>query len=731
MNIPIDPQDLLYTNQFINSNLITNQERKKNIKNFGDLQRKLEKTKNQEYNYLEDSTKNINKVSQNEWPSKNKNRYPLFSESINDIVENKYKKVYKTNLYINSKDRNKTLYLFPNNYQIEIPSVFNNIQKIVLKDVYIPNYLTPINETNNILCWQYLNLEVINLLKINYNIIPCIKSESFIGIPYTNLKDSYTKLSLQELTNKCYFKYSNPSIEEFNEYINKEIQTKHIINEEIPYKNELIPTMNNNGLMKTLFYIDIDSNSGKVNIINRLEELSILGIQTFGKLTLSEINNYDIYHSYIKTKISTSNLNPNSVYFLIEYNGNYINYIQQTPGYPLIITDCPSIEGFNKYILNLTELYSANMYYDYMSVSEADKTLETVSNYKFFDIIEIGKTKLLRIEVNFSSGNINSNFYIETGNPIISINPQTIILNNSLKNYFYNGEINTNFRLINDIKSPKIGRAICFRLVNDTNIINNDITNFTLTELLSDKLFSCNKELKKSFLIDLFKWEITDITFNINSFEFNNNTKLFRFIHCNYNNVEYRLNDIINNLFDSSEYTLKQLYNYYNNKIIQLQKFLEIEKFENKHYFRVMPFIYIRITFNKKENNNTSSQHLRCVDSKNLQYNNSYVPYLETLIDNKKYIKKDSNSITAKINLSNIYGQPNDLFYTINEEIRFYEQLYNKLENINIEFLNYDGKLISNIFENSLTLEIYEEKEVLKETLINSKTGIINSNGKI
>ena len=60
----------------------------------------------------------------------------------------------------------------------------------------------------------------------------------------------------------------------------------------------------------------------------------------------------------------------------------------------------------------MTELYSSNMYYDYMNKDEAEKNLQTISNYKFVDILEIGKTKLLRIEVNFSSGNLNTNFYM-------------------------------------------------------------------------------------------------------------------------------------------------------------------------------------------------------------------------------------------------------------------------------------------------------------------------------
>ena len=69
-------------------------------------------------------------------------------------------------------------------------------------------------------------------------------------------------------------------------------------------------------------------------------------------------------------------------------------------------------------------------------------------------------------------------------------------------------------------------------------------------------------------------------------------------------------------------------------------------------------------------------------------------------------------------------------YYHINEELIFYDKLFNRLDNINVEYLTPDGKILDNIFENALTIEIYEEVEVLKETLIDTQNGVINYNGK-
>ena len=36
-----------------------------------------------------------------------------------------------------------------------------------------------------------------------------------------------------------------------------------------------------------------------------------------------------------------------------------------------------------------------------------------------------------------------------------------------------------------------------------------------MAELLSDNMYECNKELKKSFLTELLKWDVNNITDNL------------------------------------------------------------------------------------------------------------------------------------------------------------------------------------------------------------------------
>lgn len=731
----MDPQDLLYTNNFISPTLISQNEIKNVSKNYSEFNKIFKKeikyTNRSENNFLENNPENVNKVNQELFQSKNKNRYPIFDKGIQDITSNKYKKLYKTNLYIYSKDRNPTLNLFPSDYNIQIPKSFNNIKKIVFKDMYLPNYITPINDENNILAWQYLNLDVLNNEKINYDIIPCIKNVSIKGIPYSNLKNSYSEVDLNELTKKCYLKYANPSIEDFNDYIRSETKKiNHNILIENPYKDEIKQETDLRSVKPTLIYFDINTENNKVEVINRIEELEICSIQTFGNLTLSEINNYDIFNNYITTNFTTSQLNDNSVYITLVYNSFLNNFINNS-GFPLIITQCIDVGGINKEVINMTEIYDENLYNNFFTMAVSKENLETVSHYKFFDLIEIGDTKLLRLEIKFSTGNMNNNLYTEKGEIIGPVYPEQKILNHSLDEYFKNGETYTNFKLIyNYDNRARIGRAICFRLVNDTRILNNEISEMTQQQLLDENIIECNLELKQSILIKLFKWNVDNTTYNLKSFNYKYQSTKFKFIHSNYDNVLYRLNSPVNNLFDPVSKTIPQIYTEYNLNIIQLDKKLEIEKFDNKHYFRVQPFVYVRLTFNDKSKNDINSQNLRCVDAKRLQFNNMYNRYLESLYENVNYIEKNTNNITCKIKLNNIYSQSNDHHYEINEELFFYDKLLNELDNVKVEILNYDGKIVDNIFENCITLEIYEEIDVLKETLIDSKTGNINTTGK-
>ena len=58
-----------------------------------------------------------------------------------------------------------------------------------------------------------------------------------------------------------------------------------------------------------------------------------------------------------------------------------------------------------------------------------------------------------------------------------------------------------------------------------------------------------------------------------------------------------------------------------------------------------------------------------------------------------------------------------------------YDSTLNKLSNLTVEFYKADGTLLSTALNHSFTLQIIEQREILKETLINSRTGVITDTG--
>ena len=96
--------------------------------------------------------------------------------------------------------------------------------------------------------------------------------------------------------------------------------------------------------------------------------------------------------------------------------------------------------------------------------------------------------------------------------------------------------------------------------------------------------------------------------------------------------------------------------------------------------------------------------------------------------------RKDTSNLFAKIvfdnsnslalNMSSIY---NDNFIC-NKKV-FYDQTLTKLDLLEVEFIDRYGYPITNCVDNNFTIKITEKMEVLKETLIDTRTGSISKTG--
>ena len=138
-----DPQDLLYTNKFIDTNIISENEINQQSQNY-DRFINYEKNKNTEetnntlkyINNDDQETDNINiqKSQYQPFPiDNNKNNYPLFDPLLNDLSKDTYTKIRDVVINIDTANRNASFYPYSSNLCTYRKIIFQLVIFIKLK----------------------------------------------------------------------------------------------------------------------------------------------------------------------------------------------------------------------------------------------------------------------------------------------------------------------------------------------------------------------------------------------------------------------------------------------------------------------------------------------------------------------------------------------------------------------------------------------------------------------
>jgi len=311
----IDPQDLLYTNNFINSEILNENEINNQIQNYDrfteyEKSRKSEDTNNTlkfiNNDDQEEDEINIKKTLNEPFPiNHNKNHYPLLDPLIKDISKNTYTKMKEEIISINTISRNRLLYRLSSQFDIKIPKSFSNVSKIEIENINIPNFLKSVNLIKNNFCWQYLsNYYLYNDLSIN--IIPFPDNDdtrrryySYFLLPYSVYKIPQITFENDinfnpalELTYQINIIPGNYTLETLiNEIIQKSASVLHGFDPvqsnitvqyqkkdfcEEPYNS--ISAMRNT---PNLWFFESDTKNGSILSTNKIEDIGITSIQTF------------------------------------------------------------------------------------------------------------------------------------------------------------------------------------------------------------------------------------------------------------------------------------------------------------------------------------------------------------------------------------------------------------------------------------------------------------------
>lgn len=330
-----DPQDLLYTNNFLDNNVLDQDEIDAQTRNYD---RFVNYEMNQDTDFTNNTLKfinnddeetdkiNIEKTNYQPFPiDNNKNNYPMFDPLLRDLSKNTYTKIKDIVVNVGTINRNTSIYPLSSEFKVDLPRTINNIHQIEINNINIPNFLKSIQSIMNNFAWQYYS-DYYLLTDSSYNLIPFPdfienrKFYAFTDIKYSSLliPNSITDDDLkydpsQFLTYQTNIQEGNYTIDNLvNEiekestkvlhgtknrnYLQKQDENIYDICEE-PYYS--FPYLKNS---PTLWKFEINKQTGAVYCTNRMEEIQIFSFQTFHSdpsiLTENYFKNNDIFYGY-------------------------------------------------------------------------------------------------------------------------------------------------------------------------------------------------------------------------------------------------------------------------------------------------------------------------------------------------------------------------------------------------------------------------------------------------
>jgi len=784
-----DPQDLLYTNNFIETNTLTKEQIQDDTKYYDRYINYLDQNPNnqtEEYldtNLYESDRVNIQQTNNKPWPvDLKKNRYPLMDNLSKDISVNRYTQEQYLNLTINSEERDKNYFPYTTQFQVTLPTPLNNVKSIELVDLCIPNYNDNITNMNNNFAWQFFSNYFINNIN-SFNIIPYCdpaRKISYYSLPYSTYKVDINKVGIN-FNPELYLTYeiNIPSGHyEINILLdNLKILTKNVLHGSFDFNTifllgnnsksripdqELPPIMEEpynsfKYLQNTpnLWDFEINLNNDAFFSVNRMEEVNIISYQSFqpkrNNYTQAEWEDLDIFYNYSSNKINNLSLDPKYIYITVPYQKDvttfwYENSIDNPffpSAFPLVLTNLETFDdNLNSFMrnLNMTPFYDLNIYITNTQplnenpVIYTEEELFNICYYKYSDIIEIPifpndpnskKITLLRFALRYNSTGLKGRKF---NNSTIRETP---------KFEYYKPSQTCTILYSNIVDNIlKSTTNIIYYTMNFLPLIGRallcrfifDQNNGFFTNYESDGDY----EKKRSFL-HLLGYSIGNQTSALLVSNYNNG---FSFVQCNRYPIILDINipNIYYNILPTSY------------DLISPETKIQFCIENGLYYLSYTPFIYIQMFFINNDathvmqqyNMQTSQDNFTLSINKN--YSNSYITAILPLgiplscgEETIKLRQKDKSNIIAKILTSTIPGNINTLNNNINNKsiIQSFNQILDNIDVIQINILDSNYRILQSNKNYSMVIKFTYDVHKLKETNINTKTNNVDIIGNI
>ena len=803
----MNAEDLLYTNRFVNTNSLTQQQLNENANNFIPYQTIKNKTvdnvrDNLERNYQKDNPLTQQHLRSYGWNKGNfGNERPVLSDFARDIGESSYYR-YKTSFVnIDSRMRDVNLYPFPNNYSIFLGRKYQNIECIKLVDYFFPEYNYPINSRNNQIVFFTIPWDMIagkgfvnsiqwNTLITNETVLNFLLDFRELGTSLTDCASAQIKIRNNIYKNLFSFQISegNYTTAELKREIENKWNYMQFFNSQTltvdPYifadGDEITESLYNR---PQLVDVNIEPETSEVSILLRYEKLKVEYVKSYyGK------NYFDLLIKTDDPLVSSEEyltLANNEIYpvhltgipdlgGVKEYNIN-IGYLPLAQ-ICIIIPDCESRDLINYYttvkdpdtgelIPNMLRFFIFNLYYKPRQFGIAQKLILSNSEKISYD----DPCKLLcdaRIGREAPYFLINgkenplSQFLLEFNNNIYNLLP--IVCNNYIcdeevpdcgENQYKeccrcqieNTEtvckiVDENF---DDILNTLLNNIDCssrllVNILGFFNTLNNQTTIGLYTfarGYQSNNYYKLNSYIQSITTISIAEAEATNFldckksldppenpgyvlqypgSFNLN----------FKLPICKNPNGTYSF------YFDN--YMFLKIFN---NGIIntagtEIQQIKPTSAFANGSG---ESYVYTGDSikgFNLEICSNDFFTSANGLCEEPLPDYKGCEPQNSSSASTFQKISKNIENIFAKIKISTMPGSCT-VDNVMQNEVIFYDGSLTNMDELFIQLIDFEGKILELTKDHNFTLMIVEKIEILKETNINTRTGFINTMGSI
>jgi len=748
-----NPKDLLYTNRFIPEEILNEKTIQTDAENFMKYETIRKKEINNVQEYLNDKVFDSSNLTQQKYKSQgwNKgdlaNQRPILSDTVKDMVSDTYFQYKISYINIDSRQRDFSKYLKPNNYQMYLNKQFENVILMRLIDYNFPNLLFPINNTNNVIVWYTpSNTILINpyhdesdVTEFHKNNPKCQESKLYDSYYYFRLgkMSQYSfKIYPDQDPNSvynCTYKLVIPPGYYNTETLARAIEdewSKQLFFSSMMFKpeysnvecNELpdktCESVNPDDIMfpntPQLMKVFIDPVTNKVDFLLRLEEIKIKKLQSYrGK-------------NYIDLTLDLETTT------FAEFQVLCNNY-----NLPIVPTGFPSIGGINKVQINKIE-FVPKCY------------VHRQPNYSYYSFLE-------NVECSCDSQQRIIRLYL------YNLRQQCILASHS---HIIESECGCDL-----LAEAVIGREYPFMFYTQ---VTEFITKYYKNNISILLNYFCNVDDSSKSLLNILGYEmLVDNTATISAVE------TARGINTNLDITISKFTQTIQQFYVILTRKNASLFNENNaNQDTELiyappntpPKVLHLYRGEDgKYYFFNTDYIFLRLmstqyggtlggiciqaSANSSDNSNVGGSTaiydntLNYIDGVNFKtindisnsnlsedlfklFNNTTAKETVTTYEKSPPILaiKDISNLFCKIRISNVpqSGTPYPLLVG---EIEYYNNTIIKLDTVTIQFVDFEGKILDLRFDHNFVVMIVEKVEILKETNINARTGFINNVG--